>query len=85
VRIRFKYNKDTGEIEEFIIDDQAPAASEAYHDDVAHAIAGRLGRDPEIEDAGPVRLPQVEPEAVDISMEGDDEGKTEPVEETAEA
>jgi plasmid stabilization system protein ParE len=83
VRIRFKYNKDTGEIEEFIIDDQAPAASEAYHDDVAHAIAGRLGRDPEIEDAGPVRLPQVEPEAVDLSVEEDEEEQEEPVKEEA--
>lgn len=55
VRIRFRYNIDTGEIEEFIIDDQAATASEAYHDKVAHALASRLGRDPAIEDAGPVR------------------------------
>ncbi|MDX9954943.1 MAG: hypothetical protein RBT75_12640 [Anaerolineae bacterium] len=55
VRIRFRYNIDTGEIEEFIIDDQAATASEAYHDKVAHALASRLSRDPAIEDAGPVR------------------------------
>jgi plasmid stabilization system protein ParE len=72
IRIRFTYNKDTGEIEEFIIDDQAPDASEAYHDKVAHAIAGRMARDPEIEDAGPVRLPQGTPQAVG-PLAGDEE------------
>ena len=55
VRIRFRYNVDTGEIEEFIIDDQAPAASEAYHDKVAHTIAARLAREPNIADAGRLR------------------------------
>jgi len=66
VRIRFKYNKDTGEIEEFIVDDNAPAASEGYHDQVAHAIAGRLARHPDVQDAGPVRLPQLEPRPVEV-------------------
>lgn len=65
IRIRFRYNKDSGEIEELIIDDQAPAAPEAYHDGVARAIAGRLGRAPEIENAGPVRLSQIEPQTVE--------------------
>ena len=55
IRIRFRYNVDTGEIEEFIIDDNAAAASEAYHDKVARAIAGWLGHNPVIDDAGPVR------------------------------
>ncbi len=53
VRVRFKYNMDTGEIEEFIIDDNAPGASENYHDGVAEIIASRLSRNPEFEDAGP--------------------------------
>ncbi|MBN2332415.1 MAG: hypothetical protein JXO49_12575 [Deltaproteobacteria bacterium] len=52
VTIQFKYNMDTGEIEEFIVDDHASAASEQYHDQVAKAVAGRLGRNPEIADAG---------------------------------
>lgn len=52
VRISFKYNKETGEIEEFIIDDSAPTASEEYHDGVARAVSSYLGRAPEIEDAG---------------------------------
>ena len=53
VTIRFKYNLDTGEIEEFIIDDHAPAAGESYHDQVALSVAGRLVANPEIADAGP--------------------------------
>ncbi len=55
VRIHFKYNIDTGDIEEFIIDDNAPAASEDYHDKIAEAIASRLGHEPDISDAGPIR------------------------------
>jgi hypothetical protein len=53
VRIRFRYNKETGQIEELIVDDQAPEKSEDYHDKVAHAVASLLARQPEIEDAGP--------------------------------
>lgn len=53
VTIRFKYNLDTGEIEEFIVDDHAPAARESYHDQVAERVARRLVKNPEIVDAGP--------------------------------
>ena len=53
VTIRFKYNLDTGEIEEFIVDDHAPAARESYHDQVALSVASRLVAHPEIADAGP--------------------------------
>jgi hypothetical protein len=53
VTISFKYNLDTGEIEEFIIDDHAPAARESYHDQVALSVASRLVANPEIADAGP--------------------------------
>jgi plasmid stabilization system protein ParE len=77
VRIRFKYNVDTGEIEEFIIDDNAPAASEAYHDKVAHAIAARLARDPDVADAGPVRLPQVTPQTVEPPAREEEEKEEE--------
>ena len=72
IRIRFKYNVDTGEIEEFIIDDNAAAASEAYHDKVARAIAGRLGHNPVIDDAGPVRNRETPPTPVETLPE---EGK----------
>jgi len=52
VTIRFRYNVETGEIEDFIIDDQAATASESYHDQVAQAVAGCLDRQPRISDAG---------------------------------
>jgi len=54
VRIRFRFDVETGETE-FIIDDDAPDRSDAYHDKVAEAIAAYLRRHPEIEDAGPIR------------------------------
>ncbi len=56
VRVRFRYNLETGEVEEFIIDDNAPEQSEAYHDGVAEILAGRLGRRLEIQNAGAIRL-----------------------------
>ena len=54
-RVSFKDNKETGEIEEFIIDDDAETASEAYHDKVANLVARNLGAEPEIQDAGLIR------------------------------
>lgn len=54
IRIRFRFNVDTGETE-FIIDDGSPDRSEEYHDNVAQAIASYLTRHPEIEDAGSLR------------------------------
>ena len=54
VRIRFRFNVDTGEIE-FIVDDNSPDRSEDYHDKVADAIASYLARHPEIENAGHTR------------------------------
>jgi hypothetical protein len=53
VKVRFKFNEVSGEIEELIIDDAAPDRSEKYHDDTARAIAERLGPKAEIRDAGP--------------------------------
>jgi hypothetical protein len=56
VSIRFKYNVDTGEIEEFLVDDNAPERSDEYHDKVARTLAGLVARRAEIEDAGPRHL-----------------------------
>jgi len=81
VRIRFKYNIETGEIDEFIIDDNAPAASEGYHNQVAHAVASRRARRPAIEDAGPVRLPSLEPQVAQPPEKKKDKEK--PAEESA--
>ena len=59
VTIRFRFNKDTGQIEQFLIDDGDRVAPEEYHNRIAHAIAGRLFRRPEIEDAGLAAIPEV--------------------------
>jgi hypothetical protein len=53
VRIRLKYNLQTGEVEELLIDDNAPMGTEDYHDEVAQAVARNLVRQPVVEDAGP--------------------------------
>lgn len=82
IRVSFKYNKDTGEIEEFIVDDNAPTASETLHNRIAEAISSRLGRRPEIEDAGNVRLPQIEPRVTDEPVA--DREKEKPFEEVGE-
>jgi hypothetical protein len=59
VTIRFRFNKDTGQIEEFLIDDGDRTAPEAYHDKIARAIAGRLFREPQIEDAGAASVEKI--------------------------
>ncbi|HEX8141248.1 MAG TPA: hypothetical protein VF553_01545 [Pyrinomonadaceae bacterium] len=82
IRISFKYNKETGEIEEFIVDDNAPTASETLHNKIAETISSRLGRRPEIEDAGNIRLPQIEPRAVEAPAPESEKEK--PVEEAGE-
>ncbi len=52
VTIRFRFNQDTGQIEEFLIDDHDRTAPESYHDRIARAIAGQLFRNPQVVDTG---------------------------------
>ena len=59
VTIRFRFNQDTGQIEEFLIDDGDRTAPEEYHNKIARAIAGRLFRRPEIVDAGEPAVAQI--------------------------
>ncbi len=66
VRITFRFNLETGEVEEFRVDDQAPGANERYHDDIARAVASRMSRNPEILEAppnptveSPIRTPEL--------------------------
>jgi len=54
IRVRLRFNIDTGDIE-FIIDDISPDRSEDYHNQIAHAIASFLDRNPDIRDAGAIR------------------------------
>jgi hypothetical protein len=76
VRISFKYNKDTGEVIEFIVDDSAREASEEYHDKVAEAVSSHLSRRPDIEDAGHI-LHEEEPPAVVTSTGGEKKSEEE--------
>jgi hypothetical protein len=75
VRISFKYNKDTGEIVEFVVDDNSPTASEEFHDRVAQAVASSLGRRAEIYDAG--HEPAAEPRLVGETAAPLDDKQTE--------
>ncbi len=52
IRVHFRYNLESGEVEELLIDDNAPGRTDDYHDKVADLIASRLGRDFLIEDIG---------------------------------
>ncbi|HLW03748.1 MAG TPA: hypothetical protein VKT82_34190 [Ktedonobacterales bacterium] len=54
VRVRFRFNIDTGEME-LIVDDISPDRSEEYHNKVAEAIASYLARNPDVQDAGAIR------------------------------
>ena len=80
VRIRFKFNKETGQIEDFIIDDNAPEASESQHDKIAGLIASQLGVNPMIEDAGPRHTVAKQGEKVETQPESkekdSDKGQT---------
>jgi hypothetical protein len=60
VTVRFRFNQATGQIEEFLIDDDEPTAPEAYHDRIARAIAGQIFRRPRVIDS-----------AVDIGVDGE--------------
>ncbi len=53
VKIKFRFNLETGTIEQFIVDDNAAGASEEYHDRVALVVGDLLARKVEIKDAGP--------------------------------
>jgi hypothetical protein len=61
VKIKFRFNLETGTIEQFIVDDNAAGASEEYHDRVALTVGDLLARKVEVKDAGPrYNLPQTE-------------------------
>ena len=81
VRIRFKYNIETGDVDEFIIDDNAPTASENYHDDTARTIAGRLAHNIGLQEVGPRAViwseSPVMPETTPVVTEEEKEGLVE--------
>ena len=52
-RVRFVMNKVSGEVEEFLIDDQDRNLPEAEHDRLAAAIGGLIARNPALSVAPP--------------------------------
>jgi len=44
VQVRFRFNKETGEVEEFLIDDQGSQLAEAEHNREHDRIATDIGR-----------------------------------------
>ncbi len=46
VHVRFRFNKVTGEVEEFLVDDQDRSLPEAEHDRFATEVGGAIVRRP---------------------------------------
>jgi hypothetical protein len=44
LQVRFRFNKRSGEVEEFLVDDQGSNLSEAEHNRRHDQVAGELGR-----------------------------------------
>ncbi len=59
-RVRFRLNKITGEVEEFIIDDQDRNLPEAEHDRIAADVAGVIARRPVIREMDGTAAPPSE-------------------------
>ncbi len=53
VHVRFRLNKLTGEVEEFLVDDQDRNLSEAEHDRIAAEVARVVTRNPMIREVPP--------------------------------
>jgi hypothetical protein len=51
--VRFRFNKRTGEVEEFIVDDQSRRLPEREHDRIARAVASVVALDPRITEVMP--------------------------------
>jgi hypothetical protein len=49
VRVQFRFNKLTGEVEQFIVDDQDRTLSEERHDEIATEVALLVAERPGIE------------------------------------
>jgi FtsH ternary system domain X3 len=47
-RVRFRFNKVTGEVEEFVVDDQDRTLPEAEHDRIAAAVGAVVAVSPRI-------------------------------------
>jgi hypothetical protein len=66
-RVRFRFNKLTGEVEEFLVDDQDQRLPEAEHDRIAAGVARMVAVSPGI-------TPVDDAEAASIASERDTPG-----------
>ena len=62
VKVHFRFNKATGEVEEFLVDDADRTLPEAEHERVALAFGRVVARFPELVEVGPEAPPPPEPE-----------------------
>ena len=51
--VRFRFNKVTGEVEEFLVDDQDRHLSEAEHDRIAAEVGRFVAAYPRLREVGP--------------------------------
>lgn len=52
-RVRFRFNKATGEVEEFVVDDGDRTLPEAEHDRIATAVGERIAARPRVIEVRP--------------------------------
>ena len=52
-RVRFRFNKVTGEVEEFLVDDQDRRLPEAEHDRIALDVGQMVAANPRVHEALP--------------------------------
>ncbi len=57
--VRFRFNKATGEVEEFLVDDQDRNLSEAEHDRIAADVGRFLVQSPRVIEVAPGRAAPV--------------------------
>ncbi|HEW99004.1 MAG: hypothetical protein DRR16_16750 [Candidatus Parabeggiatoa sp. nov. 3] len=64
VQVRFRFNKTTGEVEEFLIDEQGSQLSQVEHnrehDRIAHEIGRVVARHPGIQEINPGHGPSTD-------------------------
>lgn len=61
VSVRFRFNKRTGEVEEFLVDDHDHDLPEAEHDRIALGVARVIATHPQIQEVVPGAAPLAPP------------------------
>lgn len=77
-RVRFRFNKVTGEVEEFLVDDQDRRLPEAEHDRIASEVGRFVAVNPRIREVmSDVDAPRATSEAAQEGAPGEAEGTPE--------